>query len=89
MRLEIRQVKVLSVRLNFSLLIDLKNADAVNEKDISRLGLKTQSPFDGSFLTSDRNVKRLDSDFFSFVFLRWSEANLALPSGATTAMTRL
>jgi hypothetical protein len=41
LRLKIREIKVLSVRLNFSIRVDLKDADAVHEEHISSLGLKT------------------------------------------------
>lgn len=41
LRLKIRQIKVLSVGLNSSLLVDLEDADAVHEEDITRLGFKT------------------------------------------------
>ena len=41
LRLKIREIKVLSVGLNFSLLVDLKNTDTIDEEDISRLDLKT------------------------------------------------
>src|ERR1051325_2090499 len=41
LRLKIRQVKVLSVRLNLSLLVDLENADAVHEEHLSGLRLET------------------------------------------------
>ena len=41
LRLKIRQIKVLAVRLNLAVLVDLKDADAVDEENISGLGLKT------------------------------------------------
>ena len=63
MRLKVREIKEISVRLNFSVLVDLNDSDAVQEEDISGPGLKTYPPFDGSFLTADRDVNRLESDF--------------------------
>ena len=41
LRQEVRVIKVLSVRLNFSVRVDLKDADAVHEEDVSSLGLET------------------------------------------------
>src|ERR1041384_3772646 len=40
LRLKIREIKPLSIRLNLSVLVDLNDADAVDEEDISGLGLK-------------------------------------------------
>ena len=56
LRLKIRQIKEISGRLNFSVLINFHDTDALQEEDISGLGLKTYPPFDGSFLTADRDV---------------------------------
>ena len=63
LRLKIREVEEISVRLNFSVLVNFQDTDAVQEEDISGLGLKTYPPFDGSFLTADRDVSRLESHF--------------------------
>jgi len=41
LRQKSRQIKELSLRLNFSLLVELEDADAFQEEDISGLGLKT------------------------------------------------
>ena len=41
LRLKIREIKVFPVGLNFSLLVDPENADAVDEEDVSSPGLKT------------------------------------------------
>jgi hypothetical protein len=41
LRLEIRQIKVLSVLLDFSLRVDREDADAVYEENVTALGLET------------------------------------------------
>ena len=41
LRQEIRQIKELSLRLNFPLLVELEEADAFQEEDLSGLGCKT------------------------------------------------
>jgi len=41
LRLKIRQIKVLSIRLDLSLRVDLKDADALDKEDVSGPGLKT------------------------------------------------
>ncbi len=41
LRLKIRQIEVLSVRLNFAVRVDLEDANAVDEENVSSLGLKT------------------------------------------------
>ena len=49
--------------MNFSVLVNFQDTDALQEEDISGLGPKTYPPFDGSFLTADRDVNRLESQF--------------------------
>ena len=41
LRLEVREVEIFPVRLNFALCVHLQDADAVHEENISRLGLET------------------------------------------------
>src|ERR1044072_6900430 len=83
LRLKLRQIKPLSIRLNFSVLVDLNDANAVDEEHISGLGLETQPPFDGSFLTTDRHVKRLDSDL-----VQDSRERLLVSKDGLTALNR-
>ena len=59
-RQKIRQIKELFQCLNFSVLVELEEADAFQEEGFSGFGRKTVPPFDGGFLTAHPDIQGVE-----------------------------